>query len=345
MVAHSPESLLAAYRLVRSLRLELYDDQADANRDDLDLFGTRAQFGAPMTYLSAMPAATISGLSLGLQALLGGEMIVERPMYDADQILCSIRRLSVTSIGLPPVVALAMARGQRKKAHNIETLLVLGMGGNPVAPELHGPLEELFECRVMTGYGSTELGGAVMATRFLDQPAPWSVGRPVPGVKAAQDPGSGELLIQSPAMAMGYMNDQGVVEPFPLDTGWFRTGDALSWDAFTETYSYEHRLSEEIVRGGRKIHPEDIERVLLDCEGVAEAVVVGVPSRLVGEEDVVAAIVLKFPIAIAELRHRCIDRLGTTWCPRSIRTMDRIPRLASGKPNRQQIRDSLAIER
>jgi hypothetical protein len=93
-----------------------------------------------------------------------------------------------------------------------------------------------------------------------------------------------------------------------------------------------------IIRGGRAFPPREVEQVLLDHPAVAEAAVVGVPSRLLNE-IVGAAVRLSAPLpsAAAELTAYCRARLGWYQVPARWLFTDALPRTTAGEPRRAAI--------
>ncbi|MGH9043751.1 MAG: class I adenylate-forming enzyme family protein [Acidimicrobiales bacterium] len=344
MVAHTPSTLLASYRLVRAIRFELLAPEMLAQVGDPSStqseswYGSRAAAGFPMRYLSALPVASIGGVTLGLQAILGGEQIVDRPRYEPVAIMEAIRSFSITSLAAGPTTAQGMLRVARRGSFGHDwPLMVFGLGSSTVPQGLCADIEATFGCRTVTGYGATELGGVVATTRFTgtDRDRWSSLGRPVPGVAIRCD--DTECLVQSPALAVGYLNPDGTIAPLRKSNGWYATGDVLSCDA-DGIFHFEGRRSGLIVRACKKINPEAIEAVIEGHPNVTKAGVVGVPSRIAGEEDVLALVISDLPVVAAELRRLCSDKLGNTWSPRFVRTVDTLPLSADGKIDRVALR-------
>jgi len=126
------------------------------------------------------------------------------------------------------------------------------------------------------------------------------------------------------------------------DDGWFRTGDAGWID--TEGYLYLHdRIKDMIVSGGENIYPAEVENALLAHPAVADAAVIGVPDDKWGET--VKAVVVRAPGAsdddaalTADIIAGTRDRIAHYKCPTSIDFIDVLPRNASGKVLRRELR-------
>ena len=172
--------------------------------------GDRGTAGIPMAYLSWMPPTSIGGVTLGLQALFGAERLIVNDAgrvqsVTSPQLLEALQIGEGTSIGLPPFLAQQLLRTIRGGAKVPDSLMVIGLGGGPVPPGLVSELEAASGRHVLTGYGCTEMCGAVTTTRFDDDASvrDATVGRPVPGVNVRLGT-EGRLLVDSPARALGY---------------------------------------------------------------------------------------------------------------------------------------------
>jgi malonyl-CoA/methylmalonyl-CoA synthetase len=169
---------------------------------------------------------------------------------------------------------------------------------------------------------------------------PGTVGLPLPGVELRLAGGSeGEVLLRGPNVFGGYWaNPAATAEAFDPG-GWFRTGDLGSFDE-RGYLRIEGRSKELIITGGYNVHPREVEELLLEHPGVAEAAVVGVPSEEWGEQ--VAAFVVPAdpaaPPAPEELLAYAAERLAGFKRPRVLRYLDALPRNALGKVLKQELR-------
>jgi long-chain acyl-CoA synthetase len=151
----------------------------------------------------------------------------------------------------------------------------------------------------------------------------------------------GELLIRGPQVFSGYWRRPDDTAAVLLAGGWLRTGDIVrvSPDGFITVVD---RMKELIITGGFNVAPSEVEAVLLTHPDVAEVAVVGLPSAA-GGEDVTAAIVLS-PGATLDalaLREYCRAHLSAYKVPRSIVTVDVLPRSLIGKVLRREVRTQL----
>lgn len=158
------------------------------------------------------------------------------------------------------------------------------------APEgLSAQVEDLFGVPLLNNYGCTEACGAIAVNRPGDLYCEGSVGTIVPGIevqlvdqdgKKVCDGQDGEVLIRSPGLMIGYYK---LTEPPLTAEGWFPTGDIARLSNDRTELTLVGRKKELILRGGENIQPSELERVLLQCPGVADVVVAGIAHRLLGE--------------------------------------------------------------
>ena len=152
----------------------------------------------------------------------------------------------------------------------------------------------------------------------------------------APDPeGVGEILVRGPTVTPGYLH-----QPAPTTHGWLRTGDLGRLDADGYLYVVDRR-DDLIVSGGENVYPAEVEAALLAHPRVREAGVYGVSDPDWGQR-VEAAVALEPGAAVADddLRAFLRDRLAAYKVPRSFRFLDALPRNASGKLLRRELRTS-----
>jgi acyl carrier protein/NRPS condensation-like uncharacterized protein len=209
-------------------------------------------------------------------------------------------------------------------------------------------LEALFGVPVIDTYGMTEASTQIAANP-MHKRKPGSVGRaagpeiaildakgrPLPSGKR------GEIALRGPTITRGYDNDPAATASAFRD-GWFRTGDIGYLDA--EGYLFiVGRIKEIIYKGGQKIAPPEVERVLLNHKHVIDATVFPVPHERLGA-DVAAAIVLRqdAKVSAQELRDFARERLAGFKVPGLIEIVAEIPKGPGGKVKRNELAAVLA---
>ena len=144
----------------------------------------------------------------------------------------------------------------------------------------------------------------------------------------------GEVVIRGPGVMAGYVGDP-EANARAFFGEWFRTGDqGVLEDGYLRLVG---RLKEIIIRGGENISPLEVEDVLLDHPGVAQAVVYGIPDDRYGQV-VGAAVVLDDPALDEDvLRRHCRERLAAFKVPVVVHVVDAIPRTPTGKVQRPRM--------
>jgi long-chain acyl-CoA synthetase len=197
-----------------------------------------------------------------------------------------------------------------------------------------------FECwgrKIHSLYGASECGGICYdRTDSIDTP-PNYVGQPLEGVSiTCETEGPSQVWVRSLAVGSGYWPP---LQEVNFTKGAFRPGDLLERSA--SGFVIVGRTSDFINVAGRKLNPEEVEKVLRMSPNVREAVVLGLPASSRGEE-IVACIQGK--VTEAELRALCTNNLAAWQLPRRWFFFEEIPLNARGKISRAELRARLAGE-
>lgn len=190
------------------------------------------------------------------------------------------------------------------------------VGGGPLDPADRGRAEAN-GIRVVQTYGMSETcGGCVYDGVPLDR-------------VAVKVDATGEVRIAGPILFDGYDGDSVLTEQV-LDGGWLRTNDLGHIDA-DGRLRILGRADDVIITGGVKVPAAAVAEMLRGHPEVGDVAVVGVPDPEWGERVVA---VLTGAAVLDELRDRVTPR---EWAPRTLVTVDAIPLLANGKPDRQAL--------
>ncbi len=241
----------------------------------------------------------------------------------------------------------------------IRHLLQLDGGGGPLLPSMTAlvsvgsPLfaEEKLQalhrvCPNLYDLYGTAAGGLIALMRPDDirvrptsvgQPLAWSEVEVVDEDHCPLPIGSiGRLRYRSPTVAadLGTVPmDQSFTEGFR--NGWYYPGEFASLDELSFIY-IEGRAAEVIMRGGAKVHPAEIEAVLLDHPAVIEAAVLGYRGSG-NDEEILAFVVIRNPVPLGTLVAHCRMRLTAYKLPRDIRIVDRLPKNTNGKVDKKRL--------
>jgi crotonobetaine/carnitine-CoA ligase len=198
-------------------------------------------------------------------------------------------------------------------------------------------------------YGMTETIGPPLMNPLYGERRHHSVGRPVLGYacRVVREDGTpagvgepGELLVSGvPGVSLmqGYLDDPQATAD-ALRDGWLRTGDIVSVDA-DGFVTFVDRTKDMIKRAGENVAASEVEAVLLEHPGVADAAVFGVPDAM-RDEQVIAYVVPRFGDAVSdeELVAWCAERLSKFRVPQHVVVTTDLPRTAVGKVMKHALR-------
>lgn len=204
------------------------------------------------------------------------------------------------------------------------------------------------------GFGLTEtapVASALSADEVLTRAG--SVGKPIAHVeyRIADDAGRdvatgeiGELLIRGPNVFVGYWQKPEATRAALDEDGWFHSGDLARADEAGFYYIVD-RKKDMVISGGENVYPAEIEQVLYQRPEIAEVAVLGTPDEKWGEA-VTAAVVLKAgqQLSADELTRWARERLAGFKCPRVIHFLDALPRTATGKVLKRDLRKLWAAD-
>jgi len=293
--------------------------------------------------LCPVPLFHVTGLAMNsCGSVCAGIPIVFMKKFNAVDALKIIEEEKITTmIGVPTIMWLMLNAPEFDHAR-LNSLRCFASGGS-AAPEelLKACTEKLPGFEFCPGYGLTEACGMTMTTISLDEALSHkgSVGRAIPLIEAKVVDSSerellpgeaGELLIRGCQTLKEYWNHPEATQKTIID-GWVHTGDVAKVDE--EGYFYIlDRIKDMINRGGEKIWSLEVENVLYRNPKVLEAVVVGVPDAIFGEE-VKAVIALKpgEKAAPEEIQEFCSRYLAKFKVPKFVEFRDALPRNPAGK--------------
>lgn len=313
---------------------------------------SRVQLGQwrvqPLRVLNNLPINHIGCVGdLGCYALVGGGALVFTPGFDPAASLRAIRDERVTVWGQVPTMFQLTLDAPQFRPGDLASLQLVFWGGAHAPPELVERLRPLAP-RLATSYGQTETVGSITFTGpGTEDTGGNSVGRAVPPyrLRIVDDAGrslppgeAGEVQVQTPFGMSGYWRDPVATAAAVTSDGWRRTGDVgvLSPQGGLRLTGRVHDVFKS---GGYNLYPLEIESALEAHPAVREASVVGVPDPLFGHAAV-AFIVAAAPRPDPDdLRAFLRGRLANYKVPKRITFIDRLPRLAVGKIDKQALRD------
>ncbi|MCW2533323.1 MAG: Feruloyl-CoA synthetase [Blastococcus sp.] len=301
--------------------------------------------------LALAPLFHIGGLNgtVNPTLLRGGCAVVVR-RFDPAETLRIIEEQRVNSFFAVPTMLDAMAREPGFATRDLSALRTIGAAGAPLPlPTLRTWLDH--GVTMQQAYGMTEASpGATVLDSADAERKVGSAGKPVfftdvrvlrPDGTEAETDEIGEIVIQGPNVMAGYW-DEPEQTAAVLQDGWYRSGDAGSVD--DEGFLYvRDRYKDMIISGGENVYPAEVESALLELDDVQEAAVIGVPDPTWGEVGL--AVVVPTPGTkpdVDELRTRLRARLAAFKVPKYVELADELPKTATGKVRKPDLRDRYA---
>jgi HIP---CoA ligase len=305
-------------------------------------------------YLVVNPFFHTFGYKAGIIAcLLRGSTIVPQSVFDVSSTLDLVEREQITVVPGPPTLYQSILDAPDRAGRDLSSLR-LAVTGAAVVPVVlvERMRDELAFDTVLTAYGLTEATGTATMCRREDDPVTIATtsGRAIPDTEVrVVDPDNkplpvdapGEVVVRGYNVMRGYFEDpEATAETIDAD-GWLHTGDIGVLDD-RGNLRITDRLKDMYVVGGFNAYPAEIEQVLATHDGIAEAAVVGVPDDRLGE--VGKAFVVPRPgatIDADEVVAFAKERLANYKVPRSVEVVDTLPRNASGKVLKFELRDGV----
>jgi fatty-acyl-CoA synthase len=301
--------------------------------------------------LTVLPMFHVGGLCIQtLPALHAGATVTLHARFDPGAFLRDVAARRPTLTLLVPATLKAVYAHPDWERTDLASLREVNTGSSTVPESLFAP----FHARgipVGQVYGATETGPVSIYLRAEDamrkvgaagKPAVHAEIRLVDGEDRDVAPGAvGEILVRAPNVMQGYWKDPD--NPAFRD-GWFRTGDLARVDD-EGFYWVVGRTKDMIISGGENVYPAELENVLADCAGIAEAAVVGVADPRWGEA-VVAAVVKKPGATLDEAAVLALfdRRIARFKHPRRVIFVDSLPKSALGKVQKAELRRRLGAE-
>ena len=292
------------------------------------------------TELLSAPLSHIGGMYFVLTTMLSGRKMCLQDKFTVEGWHHAILRHRPKIVGGVPA-ALKMILEAGIPRQDLASLVAIRSGTAPLDPEIVDEFLERYDIPIIGTYGATEFAGAVSMWRLGDFRKNWtkkrgSVGQLMPGTQGRiVDPDSGEEV------ATG---EEGVLELKAKQIGggkeWTRTTDRAVLDE--DGYLYiRGRADNAIIRGGFKVHPDDVVKILHQHPAVREAVVVGIPDPRLG--SVPAAVIMLRDGAeeppIDELKSFVKERALPYQVPVQFRFAEDVPRTPSLKPALPEVMD------
>jgi acyl-CoA synthetase (AMP-forming)/AMP-acid ligase II len=277
--------------------------------------------------------------------------MVPLPAFDPAAALDTIERERITVVPGPPTLYQSILDLPDRTSRDTSSLRLAVTGAAVVPVELVKRMSsDLGFTTVLTAYGLTEsTGTATMCRRDDDaETIATTSGRAIPDteVRVVGEDGTpvpvgepGEVVIRGYNVMRGYFEDPDATAQTIDGDGWLHTGDVGVMDEHGYLRVTD-RIKDMYVVGGFNAYPAEIEQTLAMHPAIAEAAVVGVPDARLGE--VGKAFVVPRPGATVD-RDEVIAwarvQMANYKVPREVVTVDALPRNASGKVLKFELRE------
>lgn len=293
------------------------------------------------------PFAQMATLNAPLAA---GSTIILLSKLDIDEILRSIEKQLVTCLIAVPSIFDEIARRAITKKQ-LKSLRICLAAGAPLKDETYELFRDQYDLTILEGYSITECSSLISCSRIYRERRRGSIGLPLPDIEAAifdekqeeVSPGEfGEIAVRSKALMRGYIN-RGTVADLKTKDGWFFTCDFGKMDLDGYLYLLD-RKSDVILKDGFYIAPIEIEKLLNSHAKVQSVAVLGVNDKKHGE--IIRAFVVPkpdFTLNVQELINFCQNKLPPYKLPDKIDIIDDLPRTATGKVLKRELRNELSM--
>jgi fatty-acyl-CoA synthase len=300
----------------------------------------------PMFHVGGLNGCVTPMIHLGATVILSSK-------FDPGDVLATIEREKVNGMVAVPAIYQMLYDHPKFASTDLSSIAAFISGGAPLGKELTRKYHERgLEFR--QGYGLTETspgvtgmgpgeclrksGTAGRTCTYVDVRIVDDAGKQMPTGQ------SGEVVIRGPNVMKGYWNRPQATEE-AIRNGWFHSGDIgfLDEEGFLTLVD---RKKDMIISGGENIYPAEVEKVLLEHAGVAEAAVVGKPDSKWGEVPV--AFVVPTPgktLESEELIAFCAERIAKYKVPKLVIVRESLPHNAADKIVKQELKRELSAKK
>ena len=318
----------------------------------------RLLYGMDASTVNLVPSPLfhIGGVGYGTTALSQGGTTVLVPDSEPATLIRAIEEHGVTHAFMVPAVIQSLVRSPALADADLSSLVAVAYGGAPMSEALLQSAIAALQCEFLGVYGMTETSGTVVALaaehhdpggarahllRSIGRALPWAAEVELrdPVTFDPVEAGTvGEIWVRSGQVTPGYWHQPEASAEALVADGWLRTGDAAYAD--DEGFLFLHdRMKDMVITGGENVYPAEVENILANHPAVVEVAVIGVPSERWGE-SVKALVVVDpdVPFDEAELIAFARERLAHYKCPKAVQIVEVLPRNASGKILKKELR-------
>lgn len=310
--------------------------------------GERTLVVAPMYHAAA-------GITFMAAVATGGTMYIMEDFHPVEVVRVLSEENIHHSTLVPAMIQACLVMVPDAAQRKYDSLRTIAYGASPIAEEVLRKAMDVLKCEFYQGYGMTETTAVLTILSNEDHKRALNgephlllaAGRPLAGteVKIFDENDTevprgtiGEICGRGPQLMSGYWNLDEASEK-ALKGGWMHTGDAGRMD--DEGFVFvEDRVKDMIISGGENVYPREVENCLFQHEAIADCAVIGIPSEKWGE-TIKAIVCFKDGLTASEdeIIAHCRDRIAHYKCPTSVEPIAELPRNASGKVLKRELRE------
>jgi acyl-CoA synthetase (AMP-forming)/AMP-acid ligase II len=268
------------------------------------------------------------------------------PKFDpAEFVALAAREKCEHTFLVPTMLAMIMETPEVETADF--ALRSISYGASPIAPALLQRAEKRFGRIFAQSYGQAESPMVITCLKPGDHDRVGSCGRPFTIVEVAvfddedrplKAGERGEIVCRGPqTMAYYWNNPEATAQAFR--NGWLHTGDVGYMDSDGFFYLVD-RKNDMLISGGYNVYPREVEDVLLACEGVVEAAVVGLPDEKWGDR-ITAVVSCRPGVEPERIMAHARENLASYKRPKDVEIWPELPKSSANKILRRAIRETL----
>jgi long-chain acyl-CoA synthetase len=305
------------------------------------------QTGPDEVGLAVLPLFHSFGQTCVMNSLIyAGGTVTLLARFEPQKALEVMARDHVTYFAGVPTMYFYLLNFPSAADYDLSSLRRCCSGGSAMPVEVMHAFNRKYNVTILEGYGLSETSPVASFNHLDREPKAGSIGTPIWGVEmrcldseGREVPAGelGEIVIRGHNVMKGYYKRSDATAE-AIKGGWFYTGDVAYKDE--DGYFFiKDRVKDMIIRGGFNVYPREIEEVLYAHPAVAEAAVIGVHDPAMGEE--IKAVVAFKPGQSAteqEIIDYCKERLAAYKYPRSVEVRDTLPKTATGKILKRELK-------
>ncbi|ARK31739.1 acetate--CoA ligase [Halalkalibacter krulwichiae] len=298
----------------------------------------------------------VTGTSYGIFGpwLVGVSNVIRGGRFSPQDWYETLEKYKVTVwYSAPTAFRMLMSAGDELvKKYDLSNLRHMLSVGEPLNPEVVRWGVKVFDLRIHDTWWMTETGAQVICNYPSMEVRPGSMGKPLPGIKAAiiDDKGNelppnrmGNLAIQKgwPSMMRAVWNNEEKYNSYFEIDGWYVSGDSAYMDE-DGYFWFQGRIDDVIMTSGERVGPFEVESKLVEHPAVAEAGVIGKPDPVRGE-IIKAFVALREGYEVTDelkedIRNFVKKGLAAHAAPREIEFREKLPKTRSGKIMRRVLK-------